>query len=37
MRSMISSLSQSINKVSETDKKISYAALIESVQSQSDM
>ena len=29
MRSMISSLSQPIDKVSEIDKKISYAALIE--------
>ena len=29
MRSMMDSLSQSINKVSEIDRKISYAALIE--------
>ena len=29
MRSMMTSLSQSIDKVSEIDRKISYAALIE--------
>ena len=29
MRSIVSSLSQSIDKVSEIDKKISYASLIE--------